>query len=88
MRFSVKSPDFPQSKSEGESALGSLGQFTAIAGFVLYAVFAPHSVAGADISVAIATVGWFVRTIATRRTGLRHTEFDLPILLLLLYFLT
>jgi len=85
MRFSAKSPDSPQSKREGEPALGSLGQFAAIAGFVLYAVFAPHSVAAADISIAIATVGWFVRTIATRRTGLRHTEFDLPILLFLLW---
>jgi len=62
-----------------------LGHFTAISGLVLYAVFAPHSVAAADISIAIATVGWLVRTLATRHTGIRHTEFDLPIFLFLLW---
>jgi len=64
---------------------GLLGHYTAITGFVLYSVFLPHSVAAADISIAVATVGWLVRTIASRQTGLRRTQFDLPILLFLLW---
>src|SRR5690349_6644327 len=70
---------------EGESPLGSLGHFTALAGLGLYSIFAPHSVAAADISIAIATVGWLIRTLGTRSTGLRRTEFDFPILVFLLW---
>jgi O-antigen ligase len=65
--------------------LGRLGQYTAVAGFALFVIFLPHSVAAADISIAIATVGWLVRTLATRRTGLSRTGFDWPILLFLLW---
>ena len=68
-----------------KTALGSLGHYSALTGFVLYAIFAPHSVAAADIAIAIATSGWLLRTIATRRTGLKHTQFDIPILFFLLW---
>jgi hypothetical protein len=62
-----------------KSPLALLGSRVAIAGFVLYAAFAPHSIAGAEIALAIAAGGWLVRSIATGRTGFRHTKLDLPI---------
>ena len=61
------------------------GHYLAIAGFILFAVFAPHSIAGAEIGLAIAAAGWLLRTISTGRTGLRHTKLDLPILLFFLW---
>lgn len=65
--------------TENKSSLPSLSNRIAIAGFVLYSALAPHSIAGAEIALAIVGVGWLVRTIATRRTGLKHTKLDLPI---------
>ncbi len=65
--------------------VGRVGHNIAVAGFALYAVFAPHSVAGAEIAISIAVVGWLLRTLTTRRTGLHLTEFDLPIVLFLLF---
>jgi hypothetical protein len=62
-----------------KSPLALLGNRVAIAGFVLYAAFAPHSIAGAEIALAIVGGGWLVRTIATGKTGFRHTKLDLPI---------
>ncbi|HEV7746693.1 MAG TPA: O-antigen ligase family protein [Pyrinomonadaceae bacterium] len=62
-----------------------LGQRTAIVGFLLYSAFAPHSIAAAEISLAIVGAGWLVRTIAIRKTGLRHTRFDFPIWLFFLW---
>jgi hypothetical protein len=63
-----------------DSARGAtLGQNIAIIGFVLYAAFAPHSIAGAEIALGITGIGWLLRTLATRSLGLRHTNLDLPI---------
>jgi hypothetical protein len=62
-----------------------LGQWTALAGFFLYSAFAPHSIAAAEISLAIVGAGWLVRTLASRQTGFHHTRFDLPIFLLFLW---
>jgi hypothetical protein len=56
-------------------------------GFVLYAVFAPHSIAGAEIALALVALGWLARALATRRTGFRRTPQDLPILLFLVWTL-
>ncbi|HVF49928.1 MAG TPA: O-antigen ligase family protein [Pyrinomonadaceae bacterium] len=50
-----------------------------VAGLLLYAVFAPHSIAGAWIGLSFAALGWLARTLLTRRTGLRRTPFDLPL---------
>ena len=58
-----------------------LGQTIATAGFLLYAAFAPHSIAGAEIALAIVGFGWLLRTLAQRSLGLGHTRFDLPILI-------
>lgn len=62
-----------------------LGQRVAIIGFFLYSVFAPHSIAAAEISLAIVGAGWLVRTIATRQAGIRRTAFDLPVWLFFLW---
>jgi uncharacterized membrane protein YbaN (DUF454 family) len=62
-----------------------LGQRAAIIGFFLYSAFAPHSIAAAEISLAIVGAGWLVRTIASRQAGLRRTAFDLPIWLFFLW---
>jgi hypothetical protein len=59
-----------------------LGQRTAIVGFFLYSAFAPHSIAAAEISLAIVGAGWLVRSLSSRTTGFRSTPFDLPIFLL------
>ena len=52
---------------------------------LLFSAFAPHSIAAAEISLAIAAGGWLTRAIASRETGLRHTRFDLPIWLFFLW---
>ena len=62
-----------------DSRGASLGQGMANLGFVLYAVFAPHSIAGAEIALGITGLGWLLRTLATGSLGLRRTKLDLPI---------
>jgi hypothetical protein len=62
-----------------------LGQRLAQLGLLLYVVFAPHSIAASEISIAIAAVGWLVRTLATGNLGLRRSRFDLLILLFFLW---
>lgn len=61
------------------------GARVATAGLVLYSVFAPHSIAAGEISLAIAGAGWAVRTLASGTTGFRRTPFDLPIWLFFLW---
>lgn len=65
--------------------LSHLGQQVATLGFFLYSVFAPHSIAAAEISLGIVGGGWLVRTIFSERTGFRRTPFDLPIWLFFLW---
>jgi hypothetical protein len=60
-----------------------LFQRIAIAGFILFAVSAPHSIAAAEIGLGLAALGWLGRTLVTSRTGFRHTTLDLPIWLYL-----
>jgi hypothetical protein len=55
----------------------------ALLGFALYVVFAPHSIAGAEIALALVGVGWLARLLVTRRTGLRPSALDLPVWLFL-----
>ena len=62
-----------------------LGQQIALAGLVIYVVFAPHSVAASSIGVGIAGIGWLIRTLATGSLGCRRSKFDLIILLSLLW---
>lgn len=69
-------------KSDRGAALGQRG---AIVGFFLFAVFAPHSIAGAEIGLGIAAAGWLLRTLASGRTGFRRTKLDLPVWLFFLW---
>ena len=55
---------------------------TAQVGLLLYALFAPHSIAGAWGGLSLVILGWLGRTLLTRRTGLRRTPLDLPLCLL------
>ena len=76
------------SASDGAPRRGQwsrLGERTAILGFFLYAAFAPHSIAAAEISLAIVGAGWLVRTLSSHKTGFRRTPFDLPIWLFFLW---
>ncbi|HYG81937.1 MAG TPA: hypothetical protein VD861_16180, partial [Pyrinomonadaceae bacterium] len=63
--------------------LARSGERVALAGFALYAVFAPHSIAGAELSLIFVGAGWVIRLLATRRTGFRRSAIDLPVLLFL-----
>lgn len=62
-----------------------LGQRIAIAGLFIYVAFAPHSVAASAIGVAIAGVGWVIRSARTGSLGLSRSKFDLLIVLSLLW---
>ncbi len=55
----------------------------ALAGFLLYAAFAPHSIAGAELSLVLVGAGWLARLVTTGRTGLKRSALDVPILLFL-----
>jgi O-antigen ligase len=63
------------------SPLAKLGQRIALAGLVIYVIFAPHSVAASAIGIVIACIGWLFRTIATGSLGVNRSKFDLIILL-------
>jgi hypothetical protein len=67
------------------SPFATLGQRIALAGLVIYAAFAPHSVAVGSIGVALAGIGWVCRSVATRNLGVSRTKFDLIILLSLIW---
>src|SRR5215472_260136 len=75
----------PSVRSGRDSLIATISQRIAVAGFVMFAAFAPHSIAGSEIALAVAAAGWLVRTISSRRSGLRHTKLDLPILLFFLW---
>jgi len=79
MTSQIKSAGSQTSSARSESNPGSLGHYLALSGFTCYAIFAPHSIAAGEISIAIAIVGWIIRTIVTGQTGIKRTEFDLPI---------
>jgi hypothetical protein len=58
-----------------ERATGQLG----FAGFVVYALAAPHSIAVSWMGLSAAVLAWLVRTLSTRRLRIRHTRLDLPL---------
>src|SRR5205085_6005156 len=51
----------------------------ALAGFVVYAVAAPHSIAGSWMGLSAAVLAWLLRFAATRRANVRRTPLDLPL---------
>ena len=71
--------------TEPPSPLEKLGQQIALLGLGIYVIFAPHSVAASTIGVALAGIGWFIRTIRSGRVGLERSKFDLVILLSLVW---
>lgn len=56
-----------------------LAERVALTGFALYAIFAPHSIAGAEIALAVVGLGWLARLLITRRTNIKRSALDLPI---------
>ena len=68
-----------------QSAFAQFGHNVALAGLLIYVAFAPHSVAASAIGVALATIGWLLRIVATRQLGLRRSKFDLIIFLSLVW---
>jgi O-Antigen ligase/PDZ domain len=72
-------------KNHSKQAVALLAQRVAVVGFILYAAFAPHSIAAAEISLAIVGGSWLVRALATGTTGFRRTKLDLPICIFLFW---
>ena len=60
-------------------ALARAGGRLGFAGFALYALAAPHSIAVSWVGLSFAVLGWLARTAATRRAGFRRTPLDLPL---------
>ena len=60
-------------------ASGGAAEALWLAGFALYALAAPHSIAVSWVGLSAAVLGWLWRLFATRRTGLRRTPLDLPL---------
>lgn len=79
MAFTPRSEALDGARAKAILAAERLG----FAGFLLFAAFAPHSIAGAEISLGIAGLGWLIRTLLTGRTRFRRTALDLPIFLFL-----
>jgi hypothetical protein len=79
----VSTQVFPTTDSS--SPLAKLGQQIALTGLGIYVIFAPHSVAASTIGVALAGIGWLLRTIRRSSLGLRRSQFDLIILLSLVW---
>src|SRR5215208_3696978 len=71
--------------ASNQSRVAVLGHRTALAGLVVYVAFAPHSVAASAIGVALAGIGWVIKSVAAGSVGLRRSKFDLIIVLSLLW---
>jgi len=65
--------------------MAKLSHKVALLGLIIYVCFAPHSVAASTIGVAIATVGWLIRSLSARSLGVTRSKFDLIIFLSLLW---
>ena len=79
-----KPEDAPENPSGAVSggAGARLVDATTMAGLAVYAMAAPHSIAGAWIGLSVATLGWLARTLLTRRANLTRSPLDLPLALL------
>ena len=73
----------PQTIDPAKPRLARISERVALAGFLLYAAFAPHSIAGAELSLVLVGAGWLTRLIVTGRTGFKRSAIDLPVLLFL-----
>ncbi|HEX8722817.1 MAG TPA: O-antigen ligase family protein [Pyrinomonadaceae bacterium] len=67
----------PGTRARGGPARAAEG--LGLAGFALYALAAPHSIAASWVGLSLAVLGWLARLALTRRAGLRRTPLDLPL---------
>ena len=62
-----------------------------LAGYLLYAAFAPHSIAGSWVGLSLVTLGWLARlaapTAKAGRPAFQRTPLDLPLALFVLWTL-
>lgn len=65
------------------SPAARIAEAIALTGFILYALLAAHSIAGAEIALGLVGIGWLLRLLVTKRTGVRRSALDLPIMLFL-----
>ncbi|HST53028.1 MAG TPA: O-antigen ligase family protein [Pyrinomonadaceae bacterium] len=65
--------------SHAEGRLARAARWLTLAGFLIYALAAAHSIAASWIGLSAAILAWLVRAAATRRTGVRRTPLDLPL---------
>lgn len=65
--------------SAAEARFERITRRLALAGFVVYAAAAPHSIAGSWMGLSAAALAWVLRLAATRRVGVRRTPLDLPL---------
>src|SRR2546423_15631716 len=59
--------------------LSGATELLALAGFLVYALAAPHSIAASWVGLSAVVLAWLVRALATRRTGGRRTPLGLPL---------
>src|ERR1044071_1023190 len=69
----------PGARDSAPGLVARASETLGLAGFALYALAAPHSIAVSWIGLSFAVLGWLGRTFATRRTGLRRPPLDLPL---------
>lgn len=66
-------------KKDSARSIERVTDTAALAGFLIYAMAAPHSIAGSWGGISIVLLAWIIRTVITRRTGLTRTALDLPL---------
>ena len=69
----------PGEPEAAPSRFARTSQGLGLAGWALYALAAPHSIAVSWIGLSFAVLGWLGRMLATRRLELRRTPLDLPL---------
>src|SRR5256714_4749160 len=73
----MRAPTDENARAHGR--LSGATERLALAGFFVYALAAPHSIAASWMGLSAAVLAWLVRALATRRTGIRRTPLDLPL---------
>jgi hypothetical protein len=66
-------------REAGAGRLARAARGLGLAGFALYALAAPHSIAVSWMGISAALLAWLALAFATRRTWIRRTPLDLPL---------
>lgn len=66
---------------------GRLAEHIALAGLGIYVLFAPNAIAGANMGIAVATIGLLCHLVRHGRINIRRTPLDLPICLFFVWTL-